>query len=77
MASLQHNRTSAGWSCPSGRSDRIVEIIEYVGVAMVIFVHELLMAQDEMRCLQRLMKYPPVEDVMVLLQRGLEIRQKA
>eukprot|EP00944_MAST-04C_sp_MAST-4C-sp1_P007185 g7185.t1 len=63
-------------SCPSGRSDRIVEIIEYVGVAMVIFVREFLMAQDEMRCLQRLMKYPPVEDVMVLLQRGLEIRQK-
>eukprot|EP00943_MAST-04B_sp_MAST-4B-sp1_P006745 g6745.t1 len=61
---------------PSGRDDKIVEIIEYVGVAMVIFVREFLMAQDEMRCLQRLMKYPPVENVMVLLQRGLEIREQ-
>ena len=63
-------------SSPSGRDDKIVEIIEYVGVAMVIFVREFLMAQDEMRCLQRLMKYPPVENVMVLLQRGLEIRKQ-
>ncbi len=63
-------------SSPSGRTDKIVEIIEYVGVAMVIFVREFLMAQDEMRCLQRLMKFPPVENVMVLVQRGLEIRKQ-
>ena len=58
------------------RKIEIVEIIEYVGVAMVIFVREFLMAQDEMRCLQRLMKFPPVENVMVLVQRGLEIRKQ-
>ena len=63
-------------SSPSGRTDKIVEIIEYVGVAMVIFVREFLMAQDEMRCLQRLMKFPPVENVMVLVQRGVEIRKQ-
>ena len=70
-------QSSVGGTSPSAseREDKIVEIVEYVGVAMVIFVREFLMSQDESyRCLQRLMKYPPVEDVMVLLDRGLEIR---
>jgi len=57
-----------------GRKDKITEIIEYVGVAMIIFVREFLMSHDELSCLKRLMKYPPVEDVMVLLDHGLQIR---
>ena len=57
-----------------GREDKITEIIEYVGVAMIIFVREFLMSHDELSCLKRLMKYPPVEDVMVLLDHGLQIR---
>ena len=59
---------------PVDREDRITEMIECVGVAMVMYVREYLMGAEAMFMLQRLMKYPPVEDVSVFVQRAVEIR---
>ena len=59
---------------PIARNDRITEMIECIGAAMVMFVREYLLEAESMYMLQRLMKYPPVEDVSVFVQRGVEIR---
>ena len=59
---------------PVDRIDRITEMIECIGVAMVMYVREYLLEAESMYMLQRLMKYPPVEDVSVFVQRAMEIR---
>ena len=61
-------------SPPVERSDRITEMVECIGVAMVMYVREYLLEAEAMFMLQRLMKYPPVEDVSVFVQRAVEIR---
>ena len=71
-ATSQHTLTET--PPPVDRTDRITEMIECIGVAMVMYVREYLLEAEGMYMLQRLMKYPPVEDVSVFAQRAVEIR---
>ena len=56
---------------PGGRG---LELLEYVCIAMLIYIRADLLGKDNMGCLQRLMKYPPVEDVKVFVKSALEMR---
>jgi hypothetical protein len=41
---------------------------------MLIYIRGDLLGKDNMGCLQRLMKYPPVEDVKVFVKSALDSR---
>jgi hypothetical protein len=46
-------------------------LAEYFSVAMLQYVRQALLQGDNSYCLRRLLRYPPVEDVRVLLARAL------
>ena len=43
--------------------------IEHIGVSMILYVRDTLLEKDQMGCMKRLLKYPPVEDISILLER--------
>jgi hypothetical protein len=51
-----------------------LSFIDYVCVAMLMHIREQLMALDYSGALRRLMKYPPVEDVSLIVQHALALR---
>jgi TBC1 domain family protein 5 len=53
---------------------RGLELLEYVCIAMLVYIRADLLGKDNMGCLQRLMKYPPVEDVKVFIKSALTFR---
>ncbi|CAJ0942100.1 unnamed protein product, partial [Mesorhabditis belari] len=56
-------------------SDRpISRIVECVFLAMLVYIRENLLASDYGGCLQFLMRYPPVVDVMAFAQLALHFR---
>lgn len=46
-------------------------LADYLCVSMVLYVRGQLLEGDNSECLQRLMKYPPVENIYVLLHKAL------
>lgn len=46
-------------------------LAEYICIAMLLYVRQALLQGDNSYCLKRLLRYPPVEDVRVLLSRAL------
>ncbi|AFZ81109.1 hypothetical protein BEWA_005170 [Theileria equi strain WA] len=53
-----------------------LHLIDYFSVAMLIFVRENLMENDISYCLQRLFKYPPVEDISHLALKAFDIKRR-
>ncbi|BAM42281.1 uncharacterized protein TOT_040000650 [Theileria orientalis strain Shintoku] len=49
--------------------------IDFFSVAMIIFVKQNLMENDINYCLQRLFKYPPIEDISLLTKKALDIKR--
>lgn len=49
-------------------------IVEYIAVAMLIYIREQLLNADYTAALSRLMRFPPVENVLWLLERSIKIR---
>ena len=50
------------------------DVIEAFAAAMVLFLrHELMAADDFGTCLRRLQRFPPVEDIDILIERAREI----
>ena len=54
-----------------GQSGQGFLLAEYIVIAMLLYVRQALMHGDNSYCLRRLLRYPPVEDVRVLLARAL------
>ncbi|KJE95089.1 TBC1 domain family protein [Capsaspora owczarzaki ATCC 30864] len=52
-----------------------LSLIDYFCVAMLLYIREPLLISDYMGCLKRLMRFPPVEDVVALVERALELRE--
>eukprot|EP00276_Gloeochaete_wittrockiana_P011379 CAMPEP_0184649718 /NCGR_PEP_ID=MMETSP0308-20130426/7123_1 /TAXON_ID=38269 /ORGANISM="Gloeochaete witrockiana, Strain SAG 46.84" /LENGTH=448 /DNA_ID=CAMNT_0027082649 /DNA_START=98 /DNA_END=1441 /DNA_ORIENTATION=+ len=52
--------------------DKTLSLINYLCVAMLLYVREFLLQNDHQACLKRLLNFPPVEDVFVLVERALE-----
>eukprot|EP00771_Trimastix_marina_P001839 gnl/Trimastix_PCT/2944.p1 GENE.gnl/Trimastix_PCT/2944~~gnl/Trimastix_PCT/2944.p1 ORF type:complete len:729 (-),score=222.48 gnl/Trimastix_PCT/2944:104-2290(-) len=51
-----------------------LELIDYTCLAMLAYIRDDLLSRDYVGCLRRLMKYPPVEDVSVFIQRAMNLR---
>lgn len=50
------------------------EIVDYLCVAMLLFVKESVIDREQHQALRRIMKYPPVEDVHVLILKANQAR---
>ncbi|KAF4699218.1 TBC1 domain, member 5, partial [Perkinsus olseni] len=49
-------------------------LVNYMAVSMILQVRGTLMSGDNTACLQRLMRYPPVDHVEPLVGRALRLR---
>jgi hypothetical protein len=47
--------------------------IDHMAVAMLIFIRSQLLARDFADCIKRLQKYPPVEDVTILVEHAIAL----
>jgi hypothetical protein len=54
-----------------------LQFVEYLCLAMLIYVRADLLSKDNMGCLRRLMKYPPVENISLLVTSACSLRDPA
>lgn len=47
--------------------------LDYMAVAMLIFIRGQLLSRDFSDCIKRLQKYPPVEDVTILIEHAIAL----
>ncbi|EKX53236.1 hypothetical protein GUITHDRAFT_100942 [Guillardia theta CCMP2712] len=52
-----------------------IELLDYICLSMLTYVRSDLLMKDNMGCLQRLMRYPPVEDVKVFISAARNLRE--
>jgi len=50
------------------------DIVDYLCVAMLLFIKTQVMGKDQNQALRRIMKYPPVEDVHVLILKANQVQ---
>lgn len=48
-------------------------LLDWVAIAMLLYVRQSLMDGDNVTCMRRLLKYPPVEEITVIVQRALTL----
>lgn len=51
------------------------DLVDYIFVAMLLYIRDLLLASDYPQCLNCLMRYPPVGDVHFLIEKALYLRE--
>jgi len=49
-------------------------LLDYIIVAMLIYIRQSLIGKENSLCLQRLFNYPPVEDVFLFVEKALAIK---
>ncbi|CAD2101351.1 GTPase-activating protein, putative [Plasmodium vinckei lentum] len=54
----------------------VFPLIDYFSISMVLFIKTFLLENDENACLKRLFKYPPVENIRILIDLSIKLRQK-
>ncbi|OMJ83986.1 hypothetical protein SteCoe_14972 [Stentor coeruleus] len=52
-----------------------LSLLDYICVAMIVFVRVFILQSDNSGILRRLLKFPPVEDVHILIDMGLGYKQ--
>jgi len=52
-----------------------IPLVDFVAVAMVHYVRQNLLESDEQGCMERLLKFPPVEDVRTFCEIGVRFRR--
>uniref|UniRef100_A0A7S0E3M0 Rab-GAP TBC domain-containing protein n=1 Tax=Hanusia phi TaxID=3032 RepID=A0A7S0E3M0_9CRYP len=55
--------------------DDDIQLLDYICLSMLTYVRSDLLMKDNMGCLQRLMRYPPVEDVKVFVSAARNFRE--
>mmetsp|Transcript_11203 Transcript_11203/g.19658 ORF Transcript_11203/g.19658 Transcript_11203/m.19658 type:complete len:681 (-) Transcript_11203:142-2184(-) len=55
-------------------SSLALPLVDFFAVAMILYLKGQLLSLDESGCLQRLMKFPPVESVRVLIDMAKDLR---
>merc|ERR1719273_1534263 len=53
------------------------EIVDHLCVAMLLFIKDAVVGREQHQALRRIMKYPPVEDVHVLILKANSVRVNA
>lgn len=63
------------WSiAPHPLSENSFNLADFICISMLLYVRPTLMGGDNTVCLRRLLRYPPVEDVRVLITRALHLQ---
>ncbi|CXI97682.1 GTPase-activating protein, putative [Plasmodium berghei] len=57
-------------------TSEVFPLIDYFSISMVLFIKTFLLENDENSCLKRLFKYPPVENIRILIDLSIKLRQK-
>ncbi|SOV19946.1 GTPase-activating protein, putative [Plasmodium sp. gorilla clade G2] len=55
---------------------RIFPMVDYFAISMILFIRSFLLESDENYCLKRLFKYPPVENIKILIDLSFKIKQR-
>ncbi|PRP72793.1 TBC1 domain family member 5-like [Planoprotostelium fungivorum] len=67
------------WDAMLSYSDNPVtadlQLIDYICVAMLIFIRKSLLSNDYNGAMRRLFKYPPVEDCLLFVEQALNLQQ--
>jgi hypothetical protein len=53
-----------------------LSLVEHLAIMMLVYIRSQLLELDFSDCLKRLMKYPPVEDVHLFVERALQSRNR-
>jgi len=65
--------------CEGEKNENIIlnnlNMLDFVCVAMITYIREDILKKDQVECLQRLFKYPPVESPSVLVKMALNIKE--
>jgi TBC1 domain family protein 5 len=52
---------------------RSLALVDYICVAMLIYIREQLLCMDEVTAMKRILKYPPVEDISLFVIKAVEL----
>ncbi|KYN94382.1 GTPase-activating protein, putative [Plasmodium reichenowi] len=55
---------------------RIFPMVDYFAISMILFIRSFLLESDENYCLKRLFKYPPVENIKILIDLSFKIKHR-
>eukprot|EP00742_Colponemidia_sp_Colp-10_P010695 GILJ01011769.1.p1 GENE.GILJ01011769.1~~GILJ01011769.1.p1 ORF type:complete len:1254 (-),score=118.15 GILJ01011769.1:125-3886(-) len=55
---------------------RLIETAECFSVALLMFIRDQLLRQDYNQAVMRLMRYPPLEDIYVVVEKVLQLQQR-
>jgi len=60
-------------------SDKIefynLNFLDYIAVSMINFIREEILRKDQVECLQRLFKYPPIESPYTLIKMAMNLKE--
>jgi len=56
-------------------ASQALPLVDYFALAMIEYLRSQLLVSDESGCLQRLMKFPPVENVFTLVSMAKKLRE--
>ncbi|GAW82354.1 hypothetical protein, conserved [Plasmodium gonderi] len=55
----------------------VFPMVDYFAISMILFIRSFLLENDENYCLKRLFKYPPVENIRILIDLSFKIKAKS
>ncbi|SBT41613.1 GTPase-activating protein, putative [Plasmodium ovale wallikeri] len=57
-------------------TSHIFPLVDYFAISMILFIRSFLLESDENYCLKRLFKYPPVENIRILIDLSFKIKSR-
>ncbi|CAI7722149.1 GTPase-activating protein, putative [Plasmodium vivax] len=58
-------------------TSNVFPLVDYFAISMILFIRSFLLENDENYCLKRLFKYPPVENVRILIDLSFKIKARS
>jgi len=77
LGSLKYAKGGGNVAERAEAASMALPLVDYTAVAMLMFVRQDLMTSDESDCLQRLLKFPPVESVRSFTELAARLRSGA
>ncbi|CRH01192.1 GTPase-activating protein, putative [Plasmodium relictum] len=58
------------------QTSSVFPLVDYFAISMILFIRSFLLENDENFCLKRLFKYPPVENIRILIDLTFKIKSR-
>ncbi|CAA9989405.1 GTPase-activating protein, putative [Plasmodium knowlesi strain H] len=58
-------------------TSNVFPLVDYFAISMILFIRSFLLENDENYCLKRLFKYPPVENIRILIDLSFKIKARS